>query len=325
MNDDIPGLDEIRAAHTRIEPYIHLTPVFTNTHLDALSGTSLFFKCENFQKGGAFKVRGAFNAILSLSDKQARRGVVTHSSGNHAAAVALAAQQRGIPAYIVMPSNANPNKREAVIAYGGIITPCEPTVADREATAETVRAKTGAKLIHPYDNRSIIAGQGTATLEFLAQTTALDILICSVGGGGLLAGTALAAKLSTPGMRVIAAEPSGADDALRSFRSRTLVAQLQPNTIADGLLTSLGERNFTVLLRHVDDVISVTDAAIVDAMKQVWQFMKIIVEPSAAVGLAAVLASMATFRGLRIGVILSGGNADLDNLPWLKAFPKSPE
>ncbi len=305
----------IRDAHLRIAPYIHRTPVLTNTHLDSRAGASLFFKCENFQKVGAFKARGAFNAVMSLDTVSAAAGVVTHSSGNHAAALALAARMRGIAAHIVMPSNSPTLKKQAVAGYGGRIVFCEPTLDARERTAEAVRAETGATFIHPYDDNAIIAGQATAAVELLEEVKGLDTVVCPVGGGGLLAGSALATKWLQPGARVIAAEPAGADDAWRSFHARTLIPQSGAKTIADGLLTSLGKRNFAIMQDHVDAVLTVSEAEIVSAMKMVWQYMKIVVEPSAAVALAAVLSAKLPDAD-RIGIILSGGNVDLDHLPW---------
>jgi len=309
--------ETIAAAHARIAPFVHRTPVLTSRRIDGMVGARLWFKCENFQKVGAFKARGAFNAVLSLSDADARAGVVTHSSGNHAAALALAAATRGIPAYIVMPRTASETKKAAVAGYGAEITFCEPTLAAREAAAAEIQARTGARLVPPYDDDAVIAGQATAAVELIEEVPGLEIVTCPVGGGGLLAGTALATRWLEPGARVIAAEPAGADDAWRSFTSGVRVAQTSPDTIADGLLTSLGIRNFAVMMACVDDVLTVTDAGIIEAMRLIWTSMKIIVEPSAAVPLAALLEHPEAFAGRRVGMILSGGNVDLDRLPWM--------
>ena len=309
--------ETIAAAHARIAPFVHRTPVLTSRRIDGMVGARLWFKCENFQKVGAFKARGAFNAVLSLSDADARAGVVTHSSGNHAAALALAAATRGIPAYIVMPRTASETKKAAVAGYGAEITFCEPTLAAREAAAAEIQARTGARLVPPYDDDAVIAGQATAAVELIEEVPGLEIVTCPVGGGGLMAGTALATRWLEPGARVIAAEPAGADDAWRSFTSGVRVAQTSPDTIADGLLTSLGIRNFAVMMACVDEVLTVTDAGIIEAMRLIWTSMKIIVEPSAAVPLAALLEHPEAFAGRRVGMILSGGNVDLDRLPWM--------
>jgi threonine dehydratase len=306
----------IAAAHARIAPFIHRTPVLTSRRIDAITGARIWFKAENFQKAGAFKARGAFNAVLSLSDDEARAGVCTHSSGNHAAALALAAATRGCPAYIVMPRTASAIKQAAVAGYGAEITLCEPTLAAREAAAAALAARTGGRFVHPYDDNAIIAGQATAAVELIEAVPGLEILTCPVGGGGLLAGTALATRWLEPEARVIAAEPAGADDAWRSFTSGVRTPQTSPDTIADGLLTSLGERNFAIMRTHVAGVLTVIDAAIVEAMRLIWTAMKIIVEPSAAVPLAAIMQHADAFAGRRVGVILSGGNVDLDRLPW---------
>jgi threonine dehydratase len=306
----------IRAAHLRIAPFVHRTPVLTSSRIDAIAGAQLFFKCENLQKVGAFKARGAFNAVLSLSEAEAAAGVVTHSSGNHAAALALAARTRGVPAHIVMPSNAPQPKKDAVAGYGAQITFCEPTLQARESTAAEIMARTGAQFVHPYDNDAVIAGQATAAVELIEDIPGLAVVMCPVGGGGLMAGTALATAWLQPAARMVAAEPAGADDAWRSFHSRVLTPQTGPKTIADGLLTSLGQRNFAIMLEHVDAVITASEEGIVEAMRLIWQSMKIIVEPSAAVPLAALLEQGSAMAGQRIGVILTGGNVDLDRLPW---------
>ncbi|HVU26002.1 MAG TPA: pyridoxal-phosphate dependent enzyme [Opitutus sp.] len=311
-------LAAVRAAHARIRPHIHRTPVLTSARLDAAAGAALLFKCENFQKVGAFKARGATNAVLSLTDAEAAPGVATHSSGNHAAALARAARLRGVPAYIVMPSNSSAVKLRAVEAYGGRITFCEPTAAAREATCARVIAETGATLIHPFTDERVIAGQGTVALEFLGDFPDLDIVICPVGGGGLLAGTAIAAKSLRPSLRVIAAEPAGADDAARSFAAGRRLPVEQPATIADGLRTSIGEPNFAIMRRHVDAVVTVSEDAIVAALRTIWETLKIVIEPSAAVAYAALCESAPALAGRRVGVILTGGNVDLDALPFAR-------
>ncbi len=311
------SIEDIRQAATRIAGRVHRTPVLTCTAIDDLAGASLFFKCENFQKVGAFKMRGATNAVLSLNDDEASRGVATHSSGNHAQALALAARMRGIPAFIVMPSNAPAVKRAAVEGYGAEIITCEPTLKAREETLKAVVERTGAVFIHPYDNEAIIAGQGTAAMELLEDVPDLDVVMAPVGGGGLLSGTALAVKALAANARVIAAEPVGADDAARSLAAGHVIPSVNPDTVADGLLTSLGERNFPIIKENVSAIWTIGDPEIIAAMKLIWERMKIVIEPSAAVCPAAVLDRPSEVAGLRIGIILSGGNVDLDRLPWL--------
>jgi threonine dehydratase len=310
-------LDAIRAAHERIRPHIHRTPILTSTRLNGLAGRELFFKCENFQKVGAFKARGAANAVLALTATVASRGVATHSSGNHAAALARAAKLRGIPAYIVMPTNSSRAKVRAVEGYGGRLTFCEPNQAARESACAGVIAETGATLIHPYENEDVMAGQGTAAVEFLEDTPALDLILCPVGGGGLLAGTAIAAKTLQPGISVMATEPVEAADAARSFHAGHVVPLETTTTIADGLRTTIGAPNFGIAQRHVDDVLTVNEATIVEAMRMIWETLKIVVEPSAAVPFAAVLEQKIPPAKQRVGIILSGGNVDLDALPWV--------
>jgi threonine dehydratase len=312
----IPTLEDIRRAHERIRPYIHATPVLTSRALDGMSGASLFFKCENFQKVGAFKARGATNAIWCLDEAQARRGVVTHSSGNHAAALAWAASIRGIPAHIVMPKTAPSIKKCAVAAYGGRITECEPTLADREATAARITEETGAVLIHPFDNYCIIAAQATAAVELLQECGPLDWLLVPVGGGGLAAGSSLAMHYLGMGTKVVACEPEMADDAQRSFRSGTLQPMKDPRTIADGLRTQLSEKTFGIIRERVSDVVTVSEEEIVAAMRTVWERMKIVIESSSAVPVAAALNGRVPIAGQRVGIILSGGNVDLEHLPF---------
>lgn len=311
-----PSLSDVHTAAERIRPYAHRTPVLTCASLDARVGAQVFMKCENLQKVGAFKFRGACNAVFSLSDEEARRGVATHSSGNHAQALALAARMRGIPAYIVMPSNAPSVKQVAVAGYGGIITLCEPTLAARESTLAQVVAETGAEVVHPYNDARVIAGQGTAVLELLEDVPDLDVVMAPVGGGGLLSGTAIAAKAISPMIRVIAAEPAGADDAFRSLAAGQIVPSITPKTIADGLLTSLGDLTFPIIRTHVERIVTVSEEAIVASMKFIWERAKLVVEPSGVVPVAALWEGKVDLRGLRIGVILSGGNVDLDRLPW---------
>ena len=312
----IPTLVEIRQAAERIRPYAHRTPVLTCEGLNRQVDTQVFLKCENLQKVGAFKFRGACNAVFSLSASDAARGVVAHSSGNHAQALALAAKLRGIPAYIVMPNNAPGVKKAAVAGYGGKITFCEPTLEARESIQARVVAETGATVVHPYDNHRIIAGQGTAALEFLQDIPDLDVILAPVGGGGLLSGTAIAATEIAPGIRVIAAEPELADDAFRSLAAGKIIPSVNPRTIADGLLTSLGKLNFPIVQQRVEQVVTVSEAAIIAAMKFTWERAKIVIEPSAAVALGALWERKIDLTGRRVGVILSGGNVDLDRLPW---------
>ena len=311
----------IQEARERIADKVGVTPVLTSSTLDAEAGARLHFKCENFQKCGAFKARGATNAVFALPESQARRGVVTHSSGNHAAALARAARLRGIPAYVVMPDNTVQAKRAAVLRYGAEISYCESTLPAREDGARALIAATGAILVHPYDDLAVMAGQGTAAVELLTQVPDLDLILCPVGGGGLLSGTAVAAKTLKPAIRVIGVEPAGADDAARSFRAGRILPSLKPATIADGLRSALGERPFAEIRRLVDDITTVSDESIVRAMRHLWEVMKIIVEPSGAVPYAALLADRPALRGLRIGLILSGGNLDLERLPWTAAAP----
>ncbi len=310
-------LDSIRAAHERIRLYINHTPVLTSSRLDDASGASLFFKCENFQKVGAFKARGATNAVFSLDDATALCGVATHSSGNHGAALARAAKLRGIPAHIVMPSNSAKVKVRAVESYGAHIVFCEPTEAARESACADVIAKTGATLIHSFENEDVIAGQGTAAVELLEEVPDIDLVVCPVGGGGLLCGTAVAAKSMRPKIKVIAVEPANADDAAQSFRAGRLIRTEKKFTIADGLRTNVGAPNFAIIQRYVDDIVTVTEEAIISAMRTIWETMKIIIEPSAAVPYAAILESKIDIGGKRVGMILTGGNVDLDALPWM--------
>lgn len=311
-----PGLSDIRSAAERIYPYAIRTPVLTCTSLDKQVDTFVFMKCENLQKVGAFKFRGACNAVFSLSDQEAERGVATHSSGNHAQALALAARLRGIPAHIVMPKNAPEVKKAAVAGYGGQITFCEPTLDDREKSLAKVVRKTSATMIHPYNNHQVVAGQGTATLELLEDIPNLDAVIAPVGGGGLLSGTAIATKGISPQIRVIAAEPEMADDAYRSLQSGHIIPSEKPQTIADGLLTSLCDLTFAIIQKHVEQIVTVSEASILETMRFIWERAKIVIEPSAAVPIGLLWERKIDLRGLRVGVILSGGNVNLDSLPW---------
>jgi threonine dehydratase len=310
------NLETIRAAQQRIRPYIHRTPVLTNSWLNDACGASLFFKCENFQKVGAFKARGATNAVFALDDETARRGVATHSSGNHGAAVARAAKLRGIPAHIVMPSNSAKVKIRAVEGYSAQVVFCEPTEESREIKCEEMIKKTGAMLIHSFENEHVIAGQGTAAMELLEDITDLDVIMCPVGGGGLLSGTAIAAKSMRPQIKVIAVEPENADDAAQSFRAGRRLVTEKKFTIADGLRTNIGEPNFAIVQQYVDDIVTVSEEAIVLAMRTIWETMKIVVEPSAAVPYAAIAERISDVEKKRVGFILTGGNVDLDALPW---------
>ncbi|MDB5438952.1 MAG: Serine dehydratase [Caulobacteraceae bacterium] len=310
------SLDDIEAAARRIGPHVHQTPVLTSESLDRLCGGRLFFKAENLQKVGAFKARGATNAVMLLSEAEVARGVATHSSGNHAAALARAAALRGANAYIVMPTNAPEAKQAAVRRYGGDILYCEPTLAAREAAAAEVVARTGAVLIHPYDDPRVMAGQGTAALELMRQVPDLDLLLCPVGGGGLLSGCAVAAKALRPAIAVVGVEPAGADDARRSFEAGRLEPLGTPDTVADGLRTALGRAPFAEILKWVDDIVTVDDDAILGAMRLIWEVAKTLVEPSGAVAYAAVTAGVVPAEGRRVGIVLSGGNLDLNRLPW---------
>src|SRR5437016_12670748 len=309
-------VDRIRAAHERIRAYIHRTPVITSERMNETNGASLFFKCENFQKVGAFKARGATNAVFALDDETARCGVATHSSGNHGAAVARAAKLRGIPAHIVMPSNSAKVKIRAVESYGAQVVFCEPTEESREIKCAEVISQTGATLIHSFENEHVVAGQGTEEMEQLEDITDLDVIMCPVGGGGLLSGTAIAAKSMRPQIKVIAVEPENADDAAQSFRAGRRLVTEKKFTIADGLRTNIGEPNFAIVQQCVDDIVTVSEEAIASAMRTIWETMKIVIEPSAAVPYASIMQNKIAVSGKRVGIILTGGNIDLDALPW---------
>ncbi|MGE5464075.1 MAG: pyridoxal-phosphate dependent enzyme [Syntrophothermus sp.] len=312
-----PTLIDIQQAARRIKPYIHRTPVLTNESLNRQVGARVFLKCENMQKVGAFKFRGASNAVFSLRDEEAIHGVCTHSSGNHAQALALAAHMRDIPSYIVMPNNAPSVKKNAVAGYGGQITFCEPTLEARESTLERIRLETGANVVHPYNDERVITGQGTAALELLEDVPDLDVILAPVGGGGLLSGTAIAATETKRGIRVIAGEPEMADDAYRSIKAGEILPSIHPKTIADGLLTSLGSLTFPVIRERVEQIVPVSEQGIIDSMKFVWERVKIVIEPSAAVPIGVLWERKIDLSGLKIGVILSGGNVDLERLPWM--------
>lgn len=314
----VPTFDDVLAAHERIAPYIHRTPVLTSSYLNDLTGAELFFKCENFQKAGAFKVRGACNAVFGLSDEMAAKGVATHSSGNHALSLSYAAGQRGIPCHVVMPRTAPQAKKDAVRGYGGVITECEPSTSSREAVFAEVEARTGAEFVHPYNDPRVIAGQGTCSRELLEQVEGLEAVVAPIGGGGMISGTCLTLSNIAPGVEVFAAEPLNADDAARSFRAGHIIADDAPETVADGLKVPLKDLTWHFVSGHVKDVLTATEEQIVDAMKLIWKRMKIVMEPSSAVPLACILANRERFRGRRIGVIVTGGNVDLDRLPWMK-------
>jgi threonine dehydratase len=318
MTTEQVTIEDVREARARIDARIHRTPVLTSSRLDELTGSRLFFKCENFQKTGSFKARGAANAIFSLTDADASRGVATHSSGNHAAAVSWAAGMRKVPAFVVMPRTASPIKIASVERYGGRLVFCEPTHNAREEAAERIVRETGAVLVHPYNDLRIIAGQGTAALEFLEDVPDLDVIVCPVGGGGLLSGTAIVARSLLPQIRVCAGEPEGASDASLSFKSGVRTPVDRPTSIADGLLAFVGDLTFPLICRHVDAIATVSDAEIAAAMRQFIEVMKIAVEASGAVPYAAVAGGKLDVAGKRVGVILSGGNVDMHGLPWTK-------
>lgn len=316
MNNSFPSKQDVLDARQRLLPFVHRTSVLTCDQIDQITGNKLFFKCENFQKAGAFKSRGALNATLQLSAEQRLNGVATHSSGNHAQALARAASILQIPAYIVMPANAPKVKIAAVEHYGGIITFCEPTLSARESTLREVISQTGATEIHPYNNYHVITGQATAAAELIEEVPLLDLVLTPVGGGGLLAGTALSVHYFLPQAIVIACEPAGADDAYRSFREGRIIPSINPQTIADGLLTSLGDKNFAIIQKHVADIVTVSEDAIKLAMRYIFERMKIVVEPSSAVPLAALIEKKIGLKEKNIGIILSGGNVDLSQLPF---------
>ena len=312
----IPTYEDVEQAHQRVAPHIHQTPVLTSTYFNDLTGADLFFKCENFQKAGAFKVRGACNAVFGLSDELASKGVATHSSGNHALSLSYAAGRRGIPVTVVMPRTAPEAKKAAVRGYGGTIVECEPSTSSREETFAKVVASSGADFVHPYNDPRVIAGQATCSKELLTQVDALDAVIAPIGGGGMISGTCLTLSNTAPGVKIYAAEPLNADDAARSFRAGHIIADDAPQTIADGLKVPLKELTWHFVSNHVTDILTATEEEIIDAMKLTWQRMKIVIEPSCAVPLATIIKNRDLFACKRVGVIITGGNVDLDRLPW---------
>ena len=316
---NIPDLSDVKTAHERISPHIHYTPIVTSQFLDAKTGAELFFKCENFQKAGAFKVRGASNAVFGLDDAIAEKGVATHSSGNHALSLSYAAGRRGIPCTVVMPKTAPQAKKDAVIGYGGTIVECEPSITSREAVFAEVVAKTGADFVHPYNDPRVIAGQATCSLELIDQVKDLDCVVAPIGGGGMISGTCLTLSHLAPSIEIFAAEPEQADDAYRSFKAGHIIADDAPVTVADGLKVPLKDLTWHFVSNHVTDILTASEQEIIDAMKLTWQRMKMVIEPSCAVPLAVILKNPDLFRGKKVGVIITGGNVDLDKLPWITA------
>ena len=313
----IPTFDDMLAAQARIQPHIHCTPILTSSYLNDLTGAKLFFKCENFQKAGAFKVRGASNAVFGLSQEDAAKGVCTHSSGNHALSLSYAAGRRGIPCNVVMPRTAPQAKKDAVRGYGGIITECEPSTTSREGVFAEVQAATGGNFVHPYNDPRVIAGQATCSRELLEQTDGLDMVLAPIGGGGMISGTCLTLSNHAPEVQVIAAEPEQADDAYRSFRAGQIIADDAPDTIADGLRVPLKDLTWHFVSNHVTDILTASEDEIIDAMKLTWKLMKLVMEASSAVPLATIIKNKDRFAGKRVGVIITGGNVDLDLLTWL--------
>jgi threonine dehydratase len=314
----IPTYDDVLAAHARIEPHIHRTPVLTSGFLNTLTGAELFFKCENFQKAGAFKVRGASNAVFGLSDAEAAKGVATHSSGNHALSLSYAAGRRGIPCAVVMPRTAPQAKKDAVRGYGGTITECEPSTTSREEVFAKVQAETGADFVHPYNDPRVIAGQATCSRELMEQVPGLEQVIAPIGGGGMISGTCLTLSSTAPQVEIYAAEPEQADDAYRSFKAGHIIADDAPVTVADGLKVPLKDLTWHFVRNHVTDILTASEQEIIDAMRLTWARMKIVIEPSCAVPLATILKNPGIFKGRRVGVIITGGNVDLDKLPWMQ-------
>ena len=316
---DIPTFEDVVAAHERIAPHIRRTPVLVSEALNQLTGAELYFKCENFQEAGAFKVRGACNAVFGLDEEQAKLGVATHSSGNHALSLSYAAGRRGIPCTVVMPRTAPQAKKDAVIGYGGRIVECEPSTSSREATFAKVQEETGAEFVHPYNDPRVIAGQGTCSRELVEQVEGLDAVIAPIGGGGMISGTCLTLSSIAPGIQIYAAEPEQADDAYRSFKAGHIIADDAPETIADGLKVPLKERTWHFVSNYVTDVLTCSEQEIIDAMKLTFKRLRIVMEPSCAPPLATILKNPEVFRGKRVGVIVTGGNVDLDKLPWIKS------
>jgi threonine dehydratase len=314
----IPTFEDMLAAHERIKPHIRRTEVRSSDYLNDLTGAQLFFKCENFQEPGAFKVRGASNAVFGLTDEQARKGVATHSSGNHASCLSYAAMRRGIPCNVVMPRTAPQAKKDTVRRYGGVITECEPSTTSREATFAKVQEATGGDFVHPYNDPRVIAGQGTCAREFIEQTDGLDMVVAPIGGGGMISGTCLTLSTLAPETKIIAAEPEQADDAYRSFKAGHIIADDAPKTIADGLLVPLKDLTWHFVKTHVSEIYTASEQEIIDAMKLTWKHLRVVMEPSCAVPLAIVLKNPEAFRGKRVGIIITGGNVDLDKLPWIQ-------
>ncbi len=314
----IPTYQDMLDAHERIKPHINRTPIRTSDYLNELTGAQLFFKCENFQEPGAFKVRGAANAVFGLSDEQAKNGVATHSSGNHASCLSYAAMRRGIPCNVVMPRTAPQAKKDTVRRYGGVITECEPSTTSREETFARVQAETGGDFVHPYNDPRVIAGQGTCSKEFMEQVDGLEMMVAPIGGGGMISGTCLTLSTLAPEVQIIASEPEQADDAYRSFKAGHIIADDAPKTIADGLLVPLKERTWHFVSNYVTDIYTASEEEIIDAMKITWKHLRIVMEASCAVPLATILKNKDRFAGKRVGVIITGGNVDLDKLPWMQ-------
>ncbi len=314
----IPTYEDMLAAHERIRPHIRRTPILTSDYLNEVTGAQLFFKCENLQEPGAFKVRGASNAVFGLTEEQAKKGVATHSSGNHALCLSYAAGRRGIPCNVVMPRTAPQAKKDAVRRYGGTITECEPSTTSREETFAKVQAATGGEFVHPYNDPRVIAGQGTCAKEMMEQVDGVEIVVAPIGGGGMISGTCLTLSRLAPEVKIIAAEPEQADDACRSFKAGHIIADDAPETIADGLKVPLKDLTWHFVKNHVTDILTASEEEIVDAMKITWKYLRVVMEPSCAVPLATILKNPEVFRGKRVGVVITGGNVDLDKLPWLK-------
>lgn len=314
----IPTYQDMLDAHERIKPHINRTPIRTSDYLNELTGAQLFFKCENFQEPGAFKVRGAANAVFGLTDEQAKHGVATHSSGNHASCLSYAAMRRGIPCNVVMPRTAPQAKKDTVRRYGGVITECEPSTTSREETFARVQAETGGDFVHPYNDPRVIAGQGTCSKEFMEQVDGLEMMVAPIGGGGMISGTCLTLSTLAPEVQIIASEPEQADDAYRSFKAGHIIADDAPKTIADGLLVPLKERTWHFVSNYVTDIYTASEEEIIDAMKITWKHLRIVMEASCAVPLATILKNKEKFAGKRVGVIITGGNVDLDKLPWMQ-------
>jgi threonine dehydratase len=313
----IPTLEDMLAARRRIAPYVHRTPVQTSRMLNALTGAELFFKCENFQKAGAFKARGASNAVFGLSEEEAKNGVATHSSGNHGTCLTYAAWRRGIPCTVVMPRTAPQAKKDAIKGYGGRVVECEPSTSSREAVFAKVVAETGAEFVHPYNDHRVIAGQATCSAELIEQVEGLDAVVAPIGGGGMVSGTCLTLSNLAPHLKIYAAEPEQADDAYRSFKAGYIIADDAPNTVADGLKVPLKALTWHFVSNYVTDIQTASEQEIVDAMKLIWKRLKIVIEPSSAVPLATILRNPSVFAGKRVGIIVTGGNVDLDKLPWI--------